>query len=89
MILLHCIVQPEFSGGENEVTDGLLVCERLKQMNTDHYKRLSTIPVRWIDRGHDNDHYFHSINVAPVIWYVLIPSNELKLKFRIFPIIIE
>uniref|UniRef100_A0A2S2R6B3 Gamma-butyrobetaine dioxygenase n=1 Tax=Sipha flava TaxID=143950 RepID=A0A2S2R6B3_9HEMI len=68
VILLHCIIQPESSGGENEVTDGLFVCERLKEINPNRYKALSTIPVRWIDHGHDNGYNFHNIHHAPVIW---------------------
>ncbi|XP_025417802.1 gamma-butyrobetaine dioxygenase-like [Sipha flava] len=67
VILLHCIIQPESSGGENEVTDGLFVCERLKEINPNRYKALSTIPVRWIDHGHDNGYNFHNIHHAPVI----------------------
>lgn len=71
VILLHCIVQPESSGGESEVTDGLVVCERLKKTNADHYDALSTVPVRWIDRGHDNGYSFHNAHLAPVIWLVM------------------
>lgn len=68
MVLLHCIIQSESSGGESEVADGLHVCEHLKKTNANHYKTLSTVPVRWIDRGHDSGFNFHNIHHAPVIW---------------------
>lgn len=74
MILLHCIVQPESSGGESEVTDGLSVCDLLKEMDVDCYKTLSAVPVRWIDRGHDAGYNFHNVYVSPVIW--LVPHAE-------------
>ncbi|VVC38057.1 Domain of unknown function DUF971,TauD/TfdA-like domain [Cinara cedri] len=67
VILLHCIIQPECSGGESEVADGLSVCESLKKINADHYDTLSTVPVRWIDRGHDGGYSFHNVHLAPVI----------------------
>eukprot|EP00102_Acyrthosiphon_pisum_P007251 XP_003241881.2 PREDICTED: gamma-butyrobetaine dioxygenase [Acyrthosiphon pisum] len=70
VILLHCIIQPESSGGESEVTDGLSVCDRLKEMDEDCYKTLSSVPVRWIDRGHDGGYNFHNVYVSPVIWLV-------------------
>ncbi|KAL5238412.1 hypothetical protein ACI65C_005822 [Semiaphis heraclei] len=67
VILLHCIVQPESSGGESEVTDGLSVCDRLKEIDVDCYKTLTKVPVRWIDRGHDAGYNFHNVYVSPVI----------------------
>lgn len=75
MILLHCVVQPESSGGESEVTDGLFVCERLKNTHGHHYKTLSTVPVTWIDRGHDNGYSFSNVYRAPVIWQVFKNEN--------------
>lgn len=83
VILLHCIIQPESSGGESEMTDGLTVCERLNKTNVDYYKTLTSLPVRWIDRGHDSGHSFHNVYHAPVIWQVPIHKNIFILSYHI------
>ncbi|XP_050530564.1 gamma-butyrobetaine dioxygenase-like [Daktulosphaira vitifoliae] len=67
VILLHCIVQPENAGGESETVDGFYVCELMKDKYPTQYKALSTIPVMWTDRGHDNGYNFHCVHHSPII----------------------
>jgi len=77
VVLLHCVVQPESDGGESEVTDGLAVCERLRNADERHYKTLSTVPVTWIDRGQDGGYRFSNVNRAPVVWQVFDSAQTL------------
>ncbi|XP_059468794.1 gamma-butyrobetaine dioxygenase-like isoform X2 [Neocloeon triangulifer] len=65
--MLHCLVQAEGEGGENQLVDSLRVAGQLKQSHPEFYKALSTIPVDWTDEGVEEGRPFRSLYRAPVI----------------------
>jgi len=66
--MLHCLIQAEGVGGENQLVDTLRVSRLLKESNPEFYHALSTVPVDWTDEGVEEGRAFHSIHRAPVIW---------------------
>lgn len=67
MIVLHCIVQTKVKGGENLLTDGFYVAEKLRTENREIFNILSTTEVNWFDLGIESGYKFHKILRAPVI----------------------
>ncbi|XP_065341216.1 gamma-butyrobetaine dioxygenase-like [Cloeon dipterum] len=65
--MLHCLVQAQGEGGENQLVDSLRVAMQLKQNNPEAYKALTTVPVDWSDRGEEDGRPFQSLHRAPVI----------------------
>ncbi|GAB0088837.1 hypothetical protein DMENIID0001_033010 [Sergentomyia squamirostris] len=73
--LLHCLEQSQSSGGQNLLTDGLSICNMMRQKYSEHYKILKTIPVDWTDIGSENGVKFHKIYRAPM--FVVDERDEL------------
>ncbi|XP_023707783.1 gamma-butyrobetaine dioxygenase isoform X2 [Cryptotermes secundus] len=65
--MLHCLVQTEGTGGENQVTDAMHVAEKLKREKPEVYKVLTETPVEWCDIGQESGYSFHSLYRTPVI----------------------
>lgn len=67
--MLHCIVQTKTKGGENLLTDGFYVAEKLRAENKEVFDILSQTEVNWFDIGIEGGFKFHKILRAPVIGY--------------------
>jgi gamma-butyrobetaine dioxygenase len=68
--LLHCLVQSESEGGENQLVDTLRVAAQLRESYPQHYNALTKTLVDWSDEGEESGRAFRSLYRAPVIWYV-------------------
>ncbi|XP_071809590.1 gamma-butyrobetaine dioxygenase-like [Asterias amurensis] len=64
--LLHCIVQANGTGGENQFVDGLNVAEQIRREFPDAYKLLTTQNVNFRDVGEDFQTY-HMQTSKPII----------------------
>lgn len=66
--LLHCLTQSKSSGGENLLTDGFLVAERMRLDWEKYYEILTTTLVDWCDIGEENGQKFYCVHRSPIIW---------------------
>jgi len=76
--MLHCLVQAEGEGGENQLVDSLSVARQLTESHPEYYKALSTVQVDWTDEGVEDGRAFHSLHRAPVIWWVRLVCEDEK-----------
>lgn len=67
VIFLHCLVQAKGKGGENLLTDGFYVAEKMRLEYPEMFEILTKTLVNWNDVGEENGNHFHSIYRAPVI----------------------
>ncbi|KDR15510.1 gamma-butyrobetaine dioxygenase-like [Zootermopsis nevadensis] len=65
--MLHCLVQTEAIGGDNQVTDALHITKKLKEEKPEVYRVLTETPVDWYDIGQEGGYTFHSLYRSPVI----------------------
>ena len=65
MQFLQCIDQYEFSGGENQFTDGFMVERVMKEHYYEEWKTLSETPVVFIDENEDAFGDFNKVRIAP------------------------
>lgn len=66
--MLHYVKQAE-EGGQNLLTDGFYVAEKLRREKKDIFDLLTNTNVFWSDRGVENNKEFHKITQSPTIWY--------------------
>ena len=64
---LQCIEQYEFSGGENQFTDGFMVEHVMKKYYYEEWKILSENPVVFIDENADAFGDFNKVRIAPTL----------------------
>ena len=62
---LQCIDQYEFSGGENQFTDGFMVEKVMKERHYEEWKILSETLVVFIDENVDAFGDFNKVRIAP------------------------
>jgi hypothetical protein len=62
---LQCIDQYEFSGGENQFTDGFMVESVMKERHYEEWKILSETQVVFIDENVDAFGDFNKVRIAP------------------------
>ena len=77
--MLHCIVQVNGHGGENQFVDGLNVAEQIRTEFPDAYKLLTTQNVNFRDVG-DDCRAYHVKTDRPIIEYVNIATCTLNLE---------
>lgn len=65
--MLHCLVQENEQGGENQLSDGLAVCTDMKQNHPKDYKILANTLVDWSDIVEEDGRQYYSLYRAPVI----------------------
>jgi hypothetical protein len=65
--MLHCLVQTEAIGGDNQVTDALHITKKLKTEKPDVYRVLTETQIDWYDIGQESGYAFHSLYRSPVI----------------------
>ena len=62
---LQCIEQYEFSGGENQFTDGFMIEKVMKEHFNEEWKVLSETPVVFMDENVDAFGDFNKVRIAP------------------------
>ena len=62
---LQCIEQYEFSGGENQFTDGFMIEKVMKERFNEDWKVLSETPVVFMDENVDAFGEFNKVRIAP------------------------
>lgn len=71
MQILYCIKQSK-NGGENTLVDGFAAAEKLKQIDIEAFKTLSTVKCLYFNIGKDIYGKYHFNNAVPIISYFLI-----------------
>ncbi|XP_018322233.1 gamma-butyrobetaine dioxygenase-like [Agrilus planipennis] len=67
VVFLHYVVQTESEGGQNLLTDGFFVAEKMRREMKEHFELLSTVHVNWSDYGTEDFVKFCNIFRTPVI----------------------
>ena len=65
MQFLQCIDQYEFSGGENQFTDGFMIEKVMKEKYPDEWKILCETDVVFKDENEDAFGDFNKVRIAP------------------------
>ena len=64
--MLMCHKQVPTVGGENQLSDGFFVAERMRREFPEHFLALSSTPVPFIDMGTDA-YAYHLLQTIPTI----------------------
>lgn len=66
--LLHCLVQSKSHGGQNLITDGFYVAEKMRREFPTFFETLTKVSVNWADLGNEEGEKYHYLLRSPVIW---------------------
>lgn len=66
--LLHCLVQSKSNGGQNLITDGFYVAEKMRREFPHLFATLASVKVNWCDTGNEGGKPYNYQLRAPVIW---------------------